>query len=62
MFEINDTVVLKSGGPKMIVVCCDDIAGVPHVWCLWREKGEEKSSIFPESSLTSAVSEAPLVA
>jgi uncharacterized protein YodC (DUF2158 family) len=54
MFEINDAAVLKSGGPKMIVVCCDDIAGVPHVWCLWREKGEEKFFTFPESSLTSA--------
>jgi uncharacterized protein YodC (DUF2158 family) len=62
MFEINDTVVLKRGGPKMIVICCDNLAGVPHVWCLWREKEEEKSSTFPESSLTAVVSEAPLAA
>jgi uncharacterized protein YodC (DUF2158 family) len=62
MFETNDTVILKSGGPKMIVVCCDDIAGVPHVWCLWREKGEEKFLTFPESLLTSVGSDAPLAA
>jgi len=56
MFEVNDPVVLKSGGPKMIVVHCDNIGGVPHVWCLWREKGEEKLSMFPESSLRPAIS------
>ena len=54
MFEVNDPVVLKSGGPKMVVVYRDDAGGVPQVWCLWREKGEEKFSTFPESSLRSA--------
>jgi uncharacterized protein YodC (DUF2158 family) len=51
-FNPGDTVVLKSGGPKMTV----DQVGVdgfdkPAVWCDWFEGAKKMSDSFPPSSL-----------
>ncbi|MBF4354736.1 DUF2158 domain-containing protein, partial [Vibrio anguillarum] len=49
MFNVGDTVILKSGGPAMTVIGYnyDD-----HLICNWFDKNQElKNGIFPQHSV-----------
>jgi uncharacterized protein YodC (DUF2158 family) len=53
--KVGDVVQLKSGGPRMTVNSVGDDNGVMSAWCSWFDsKQQEKSGVFPVSSLALA--------
>lgn len=58
MFQADDLVMSKIGGPVMIVHGCGDVASKPHVWCRWRDAGgQEINKVFAEHEIIPAPSE-----
>ena len=52
MFQVGDTVKLKSGGPHMTVTQVGNgVTGVPTVRCTWFEGNEQKTGGFPAAGL-----------
>jgi len=51
MFNVGDTVKLKSGGPDMTVVKIGTAGGEPMVWCAWFEGTKDVYGLFPPNAL-----------
>ena len=52
MFNVGDTVQLKSGGPIMTVKSIDQIEGVEYADCVWFDgKNEVQHMTFPTAIL-----------
>lgn len=59
IFDVGDTVVLKSGGPEMTVkgyaplfsLTEPDPRSTSDVICIWFEKGEQKQKTFKQNML-----------
>ena len=52
MFNVGDTVRLKSGGPAMTVESVEQFEGVDMAHCVWfGDKGEVQRQTFPMALL-----------
>ncbi len=43
----GDVVLLKSGGPAMTVTAVEDQYGTLTAWCMWFEKTQHHTGVFP---------------
>jgi uncharacterized protein YodC (DUF2158 family) len=58
MFQVGDTVKLKSGGPHMTVTQVGNgVAGVLTVRCTWFEGSEHKTGGFPAAGVVAVQTE-----
>ena len=54
-FKVGDVVRLKSGGPKMTVICADESLDKKHFWChcSWFDNDiKSQTTIFPDVALS----------
>jgi uncharacterized protein YodC (DUF2158 family) len=51
VFNVGDTVQLKSGGPRMTVTGIGDHHGVMSVWCDWFIASKKETDVFPIDAL-----------